>query len=131
MDAAVNQVMEHAILQAAQQVEDQLDSQIHTMDNMGEDEVERLRRRRIAVRHLTCMGRAGPAPPRAGLQCTLTSPSRPATAPLWRWSQAVSPPVLICEAACVVFLERPDCGRVSDAEVCFTCAPCPCAVSTG
>jgi hypothetical protein len=50
MDTAVNQVMENAILQAAHQVEDQLDNQIHTMDNIGEDEIQRLRKGRMAVR---------------------------------------------------------------------------------
>ena len=41
--------MEQAVLQAAQQLEDQLDAQMHQMDNLGEDEVEQLRRKRLVV----------------------------------------------------------------------------------
>lgn len=41
--------MEQAVLQAAQQLEDQLDAQMHQMDNLGEDEVEQLRRKRMVV----------------------------------------------------------------------------------
>lgn len=50
----MNQVMEQAVLQAAQQLEDQVDQQIHTMDNMSEDDVGRLRRERMAVRPRLC-----------------------------------------------------------------------------
>ena len=46
----MNQVMEQAVLQAAQQLEDQVDQQIHTMENMSEDDVGKLRRERLAVR---------------------------------------------------------------------------------
>lgn len=49
MDAAVNQIMENAVLQAAQQMEDQLDSQIHAMDNLGEEDIDKLRKGRMAV----------------------------------------------------------------------------------
>ena len=53
-EAAMNQVMEQAVLQAAQQMEDQLDSQLHAMENLGEDEVERLRKQRLLVRNYCC-----------------------------------------------------------------------------
>lgn len=49
MDAAVNQVMENALLQAAQKIEDNLDEQIHKMDNLDEDDLERLRQEKLKV----------------------------------------------------------------------------------
>jgi hypothetical protein len=49
MDAAVGHVMEQAVLNAAQQLEDQLDQQIHTMENLDEDDIEKLRKGRIDV----------------------------------------------------------------------------------
>lgn len=50
MDAAVNQVMENALLQAAQKIEDNLDDQIHKMDNLDEDDLDRLRQEKLKVR---------------------------------------------------------------------------------
>lgn len=41
--------MEQAVLHAAQQLEDQIDAEMHQMDNLGEDDVEQLRRRRLVV----------------------------------------------------------------------------------
>lgn len=52
MDAAVNQVMENALLQAAQKIEDNLDEQIHKMENLGEDDLERLRQEKLKVHFL-------------------------------------------------------------------------------
>ena len=49
MDAAVNQVMEHALLEAAQKIEDNLDEQIHKMDNLDEDDLEKLRQEKLKV----------------------------------------------------------------------------------
>ena len=49
MDAAVSQVMEHALLQAAQKIEDDLDEQIHKMENLDEDDLERLRQAKLKV----------------------------------------------------------------------------------
>jgi hypothetical protein len=49
MDAAVGHVMEQAVLNAAQQLEDQLDRQIHAMENLDEDGMEKLRKVRIDV----------------------------------------------------------------------------------
>lgn len=42
-------IMEQALLQAAQKIEDQLDAEMHQMDNLGDDEVEQLRRKRMMV----------------------------------------------------------------------------------
>lgn len=49
MDALQNQVVEQAVLQAAQKIEDQLDDQLHALENMGQDDVERLRQQRMQV----------------------------------------------------------------------------------
>lgn len=49
MDAAVNQVMENALLQAAQKIEDNLDDQIHKMENLDGDDLERLRQAKLKV----------------------------------------------------------------------------------
>lgn len=43
----LQQVVEGALLQAAKQVEDQLDSQLHQLENLDEDDIEKLRRHRI------------------------------------------------------------------------------------
>jgi acetyl-CoA carboxylase alpha subunit len=45
----MEQIVEQAVLHAAQQLEDQLDHQLHQMDNMGEDDMEQLRRKRMMV----------------------------------------------------------------------------------
>eukprot|EP01025_Chloroclados_australasicus_P067537 TRINITY_DN9344_c0_g1_i1.p2 TRINITY_DN9344_c0_g1~~TRINITY_DN9344_c0_g1_i1.p2 ORF type:complete len:218 (+),score=27.70 TRINITY_DN9344_c0_g1_i1:138-791(+) len=47
MDAAMNQVMEAAVLQAAQQIEDKLDDQLHQMENLGDADIDALRRQRL------------------------------------------------------------------------------------
>ena len=49
MEAMQNQIMEHALLQAAQKIEDQLDDQLHSLENMNKDDVERLRQERLKV----------------------------------------------------------------------------------
>lgn len=43
----LQQVLEDTLLRAAKEVEDQLDSQLHQLDNMDEDDIEKLRRKRI------------------------------------------------------------------------------------
>ncbi|CAG9462219.1 unnamed protein product [Pedinophyceae sp. YPF-701] len=48
MEGMMQQMMEGAVLQAAQAMEEQLDQQIAKLDNMGEDDIEAVRRRRIA-----------------------------------------------------------------------------------
>ena len=39
--------MEQSLLQVAQNMEEQLDAQIHQLDNLGEDDLERIRRKRL------------------------------------------------------------------------------------
>jgi hypothetical protein len=53
----MGQVMEQAVLQAAHKLEDHLDHQIHTMENLDEDDIEKLRKGRIDVCFavLTCI----------------------------------------------------------------------------
>jgi acetyl-CoA carboxylase alpha subunit len=43
----LQQVVENTLLQAAKQVEEQLDSQLHRLDNLDEDDLEKLRRQRL------------------------------------------------------------------------------------
>lgn len=43
----VQQAIEASLLQAAQAMEDQLDSQLHQLENLDEDDLERVRQRRI------------------------------------------------------------------------------------
>lgn len=45
-------VMEHAVLQIARQMEDDIDQKLHSLDNMGEDDLERVRQARMSVRAL-------------------------------------------------------------------------------
>ena len=47
MESIVQQAIQDQLLSAARHVEDQLDSQLHAMDNMGEEDLETLRRRRV------------------------------------------------------------------------------------
>ena len=43
----VQQMIEQQMLRAAQQVEDQIDSELHRMENMDGDDLERLRQKRV------------------------------------------------------------------------------------
>ena len=43
----MQQALQDHLLNAAKAVEDQLDSQLHAMDNMDEDNIEQMRQRRI------------------------------------------------------------------------------------
>ena len=47
MDQASAALVEQSLLQVAQNVEEQLDAQIHQLENLGEDDLERIRRKRI------------------------------------------------------------------------------------
>ena len=47
MDQASAALVEQGLLQVAQNVEEQLDAQIHQLENLGEDDLERIRRRRM------------------------------------------------------------------------------------
>ncbi len=47
MDQASAALVEQSLLQVAQNVEEQLDAQIHQLENLGEDDLERIRRRRM------------------------------------------------------------------------------------
>lgn len=47
MEAIVQQAIEDQVLAAAKGVEDQLDSRLHALDNLDEDDLENLRRRRV------------------------------------------------------------------------------------
>lgn len=47
MDQASAALVEQSLLQVAQNVEEQLDAQIHQLENLGEDDLERIRRERI------------------------------------------------------------------------------------
>ena len=52
MNGAMEQVMEQAVLQVVKQMEDDLDQQIHNLDNLGDSDLERVRQARMNVR--TC-----------------------------------------------------------------------------
>lgn len=47
MDQASAALVEQSLLQVAQNVEEQLDAQIHQLENLGEDDLERIRRKRV------------------------------------------------------------------------------------
>jgi HD superfamily phosphohydrolase len=47
MEQIVQQAMEQNLLRVAKQLEDQLDSELHKLDNLQDDDVERIRQRRI------------------------------------------------------------------------------------
>ena len=47
MGDAVQQVLEKSLLQAAQTVEQQLDKQLNKLNNLDEDDLESIRRRRL------------------------------------------------------------------------------------
>ena len=47
MDGAVQQMLEQNLLQVAQTMEAQLDAQLHNLDNLEEDDLERIRQKRI------------------------------------------------------------------------------------
>lgn len=44
---AVQQALEHSLLQAAQTMENELDTQLHKLENLGEDDLESIRRKRL------------------------------------------------------------------------------------
>ncbi len=44
---AVQHVIEQQVLRAAQEVEAQIDSELHRLENLDDDDIERLRQRRI------------------------------------------------------------------------------------
>jgi hypothetical protein len=46
--AAPGQLVEQAVLRVAKQLEDQLDAELHKLDHLQDDDLERLRARRIA-----------------------------------------------------------------------------------
>ncbi|KAF8068195.1 thioredoxin domain-containing protein 9 [Scenedesmus sp. PABB004] len=48
MAGLVQAAVEQSVLRVAKQLEDQLDSQLHALDNLGDDDLERIRQRRIA-----------------------------------------------------------------------------------
>lgn len=43
----VQQILEQQLLRAAQQVEDQIDNELHKMEKMDDDDIERLRQKRV------------------------------------------------------------------------------------
>ena len=47
MDGAVQQVLQDSLLRAAQTVEAQLDAQLQKLDNLEEDDLDRIRQKRI------------------------------------------------------------------------------------
>ena len=47
MDQATAALVEQSLLQAAQNVEEQLDAKLHQLENLEEDDLERIRRKRI------------------------------------------------------------------------------------
>jgi hypothetical protein len=47
METIVQQVVEDSILKAAKQAEDELDNQIRALENLDDDDLERLRQKRI------------------------------------------------------------------------------------
>ncbi len=47
MDALVQRVVEQNVIAAAQQMEEQLDGELHRLENLDEDDLDRLRERRI------------------------------------------------------------------------------------
>lgn len=44
---AVQQAIAEQVLRAAQQVEEQIDSELHRLENLDDDDIEKLRQRRI------------------------------------------------------------------------------------
>ena len=57
-------MLEQQLLRAAQQVEDQIDSELHKMENMDDDDIERLRQKRIdELKRCGALGSAPPPPP--------------------------------------------------------------------
>ena len=47
MDGAIQHALEQNLLQVAKTVEDQLDAKLHELDNLEEDDLERIRQKRI------------------------------------------------------------------------------------
>jgi hypothetical protein len=47
MDGMVQQALEANLLQVAKTFEDQIDAQLHQLENLDEDDLERIRQRRI------------------------------------------------------------------------------------
>jgi hypothetical protein len=47
MNQVVQQALESSLIQAAKQVEDQIDAQLHQLENLEEDDIERIRQRRV------------------------------------------------------------------------------------
>jgi len=47
MEGMMQQVVENQLMQVAKVVEDQLDDQIHELENLGDEDIEKLRQRRI------------------------------------------------------------------------------------
>ena len=47
MNQVVQQAVEQQLLRVAQQMEDAVDSELQKMENMGEEDLERVRQRRI------------------------------------------------------------------------------------
>ena len=47
MEGMIQQALETNLLKAAQTMEDQIDAQLHQLDNLEEDDIERVRHRRI------------------------------------------------------------------------------------
>jgi acetyl-CoA carboxylase alpha subunit len=47
MDGMIQQAVEQNVLRAVQQVEDQIDAELHRLENLDEDELEKLRQGRI------------------------------------------------------------------------------------
>jgi hypothetical protein len=43
----VQQAVEHSVLRVAKQLEEQLDSELHKLENLQDDDLERIRQRRI------------------------------------------------------------------------------------
>lgn len=46
-DGLIQQVMEQHLVAAAQKIEDDLDNQLHALENLNDDDLETLRQRRI------------------------------------------------------------------------------------
>jgi hypothetical protein len=47
MEGLVQQAIQQQVLQVAQQLEEQIDSQLHKLDNLQDDDLERIRQRRV------------------------------------------------------------------------------------
>lgn len=47
MDGVIQQALEANLLKVAQTVEDQIDAKLHKLDNLDEDDIERIRQKRI------------------------------------------------------------------------------------